>query len=50
MSWHFETVLDHVHAGRLKPLLHATYPLRDIHRAQTDFMAKQFFGNLVFVP
>jgi len=50
MPWHFEQVLEHLNAGRLKPLLHATYPLANIHQAQTDFMAKEFFGNLAVLP
>ena len=50
MPWHFEAVLKHLGDGHLKPLVHATYPLTEIHRAQTDFMAKGFFGNLVVVP
>jgi alcohol dehydrogenase len=26
------------------------YPLSDFHRAQSDFMAKNFIGKLVVVP
>ena len=50
MPWHFEKVLEHLNEGRIKPLLHATYALSDIHQAQTDFMAKGFFGNLAVLP
>ena len=50
MAHHFESVLDHIRAGRLKPLLAATYPLADLKQAQTDFLGKKFFGNLVVVP
>ena len=50
LARHFETVLAHIQAGRIKPLLAATYPLADLKQAQTDFLGKQFFGNLVVVP
>ncbi|MFT5401034.1 MAG: alcohol dehydrogenase [Planctomycetota bacterium] len=50
MPWHFERVLARVKAGEIKPLLHATYPLTEIHQAQKDFIAKQFFGNLAVLP
>lgn len=50
LARHFETVLGHIQAGRIKPLLAATYPLADLKQAQTDFLGKKFFGNLVVVP
>ena len=50
MAHHFETVLDHIRAGRIKPLLAGTYPLADLKQAQTDFLGKRFFGNLVVLP
>lgn len=50
MPSHFERVLKLIEAGQIRPLLHKTYPLSDIHKAQTDFMNKIFFGNLVVVP
>ena len=50
MPHHFEKVLDHIRSARLKPLLAATYPLADLKQAQTDFLGKKFFGNLVVVP
>jgi NADPH:quinone reductase-like Zn-dependent oxidoreductase len=37
-------------AGRLRPLLAGVYPLKDLRRAQADFVAKRFFGKLVIVP
>ena len=39
-----------IRSGEIKPLLARTYPLSEIRRAQTDFMAKGFFGNLVVLP
>jgi NADPH:quinone reductase-like Zn-dependent oxidoreductase len=50
LAHHFETVLDHIRAGRIKPLLAGTYPLAELKQAQTDFLGKQFFGNLVVLP
>ena len=50
MPWHFEKVLERLSTNQIKPLLHATYPLSEIHQAQKDFMAKAFFGNLVVLP
>ncbi len=47
---HFEAVLDLVRSGKVRPLLARTYPLSEIRQAQTDFMAKGFFGNLVVLP
>jgi NADPH:quinone reductase-like Zn-dependent oxidoreductase len=46
----FARVLRHIEAGELKPLLAKTYPLRELHTAQRDFIAKGFFGKLVVLP
>ena len=50
MPSHFERILQLIKADHIKPLLHKTYPLQDIKTAQSDFMSKDFFGNLVVVP
>lgn len=47
---HFEAVLRHIEAGRVQPLLAATYPLSEIRAAQEKFMSKDFFGNIVVLP
>ena len=47
---HFEAVLGYIRSGKIRPLLARTYPLSEIRQAQTDFMAKGFFGNLVVLP
>jgi NADPH:quinone reductase-like Zn-dependent oxidoreductase len=47
---HFETALQHIRAGRIRPLLARTYALSEIKQAQADFVAKDFFGNLVVLP
>ncbi|MFA3917445.1 alcohol dehydrogenase family protein [Ruegeria hyattellae] len=39
-----------MNAGRIKPLVSKTYPLREIARAQADFQAKIHPGKLVLIP
>lgn len=46
----FRDLVAHIEAGRLRPLLADTYPLSEIHAAQTAFEAKRFFGKLVLIP
>lgn len=43
----FASLVALIGSGRLVPLLADTYPLRDLRRAQEDFLAKDFFGKLV---
>ena len=47
---HFEAVLDHIRGGRIRPLLAESFPMSAIHEAQTVFMSKEFFGNIVVRP
>lgn len=46
----FAGLVDLINAGRVRPLVSKTYPLRDIARAQADFAAKRFPGKLVLIP
>lgn len=46
----FRRLVRYIEEGRLKDLLHGTYPLSDFHRAQEAFMSKDFIGKLVIVP
>ncbi len=46
----FRRLIGLIEDGTIRPLLHGTYPLSAFHRAQTEFMAKRFVGNLVVVP
>lgn len=46
----FKALLGYIEAGKVKPLLHKTFPLAEIKRAQTEFMAKNFTGKLVVLP
>lgn len=46
----FGRVLEHVLAGRIRPLVGAVHRLSDFHDAQAQFVAKDFIGNIVVVP
>jgi NADPH:quinone reductase-like Zn-dependent oxidoreductase len=46
----FARLLEAVESGALRPLVAATYPLRDLQRAQEDFVSKGFVGKLVVIP
>jgi NADPH:quinone reductase-like Zn-dependent oxidoreductase len=43
----FARVVEHIEAGRLRPVLAATYPLAKLVAAQQAFVAKQHVGNIV---
>lgn len=46
----FSELVRIINAGTLRPLVSATYPLRDIVRAQHDFQTKVRPGKLVLIP
>ena len=46
----FEAVLGHVRAGRIRPLLAATFPLSRFREAQELFISREGFGNVVVLP
>lgn len=46
----FENLVSYIEAGSIRPVVAATYPLKDIVRAQTDFLAKKHTGKLVLIP
>ncbi|GAA6161696.1 alcohol dehydrogenase family protein [Ruegeria sp. HU-ET01832] len=46
----FGRLVELMNAGRIKPLISKTYPLRDIAEAQEDFQSKAFAGKLVLIP
>ena len=46
----FRRLVELMCAGRVRPLISATYPLDQIHRAQADFEAKRHPGKLVLIP
>ncbi len=43
-------LVRYIEAGEIRPALAATYPLADLHAAQTAFIAKKHTGNIVVVP
>ncbi|MEZ5870883.1 MAG: alcohol dehydrogenase family protein [Nitratireductor sp.] len=46
----FSRLVEMVNDGSIRPLVSATYPLADIHKAQADFISKKYPGKLVLVP
>ena len=46
----FAELVGHIAAGRVHPLVSATYPLRDIAAAQEAFLAKRHVGKIVLIP
>lgn len=43
-------LIRYIEAGEIKPVLAATYPLEQLHRAQAAFIAKKHTGNIVVKP
>ncbi len=46
----FSNLIGYVERGEIRPVLAATFPLREIVRAQQEFLAKGFVGKLVLLP
>lgn len=46
----FRRIVRYIEDMKIRPLVGGVYKLSDFHRAQTDFMAKDFVGKLVVVP
>ena len=46
----FENVIQYIEKGQIKPLVSASFPLKDIQKAQKVFMEKKFIGKLVLIP
>ncbi|WP_135506100.1 alcohol dehydrogenase catalytic domain-containing protein [Roseovarius aestuariivivens] len=46
----FAGLVDMVREGRVRPTIAATYPLREIARAQAEFQSKAQAGKFVLVP
>lgn len=46
----FENLVSYIEDGSIRPVVAATYPLKDIARAQEDFLAKKHTGKLVLIP
>jgi len=43
-------LVSYIEAGKVKPVLAATYPLAQLHEAQRAFIAKAHTGNIVVCP
>ena len=46
----FRRLVRYIEEKKIRPVVGGVYKLSDFHRAQTDFMAKDFVGKLVVVP
>lgn len=46
----FGRLVELINAGRIRPLIAKSYPLKDIMIAQEDFQSKAYSGKLVLVP
>jgi len=46
----FRRLIKYIEQNKIRPLVGGIYPLSEFHRAQTDFMSKNFVGKLVVVP
>ena len=46
----FATLLGYIEAKEIRPLISATYPLREIVAAQQAFLEKKHLGKIVLVP
>ena len=43
----FADIVGYIARGEIRPLLAATYPLRDLVEAQAAFIEKRHVGNIV---
>ena len=46
----FENLVSYIERGEIRPVVAKTYPLKDIVKAQGDFLSKQLTGKLVLIP
>jgi NADPH:quinone reductase-like Zn-dependent oxidoreductase len=46
----FQNLVGYIERGEIRPVVAKTYPLKDIAKAQEDFLAKTFTGKLVLIP
>ena len=46
----FGNLIGYIERGEIKPVLAKTFPLKDIVRAQQEFLGKGFVGKLVLLP
>jgi NADPH:quinone reductase-like Zn-dependent oxidoreductase len=46
----FQNLVGYIERNEIRPLVHASYPLHEIAKAQAKFLEKSFVGKLVLVP
>ena len=46
----FAKLVQFINEGMFKPIIGGVYDLKELPKAQEDFKAKKFVGNLVIVP
>jgi NADPH:quinone reductase-like Zn-dependent oxidoreductase len=46
----FKNLISYIEANEIRPLVAKIYPLNEIDRAQSDFVAKKHTGKLVLIP
>jgi NADPH:quinone reductase-like Zn-dependent oxidoreductase len=46
----FENLVSYIENNEIRPVVAKTYPLEEIVKAQTDFLAKTHTGKLVLIP
>ena len=46
----FQNLIKYIETGKIKPLVAKTYPLKEIKKAQEDFLLKKHVGKLVLFP
>ena len=46
----FANLIGYIERGEIRPVLAKTFPLKEIARAQQEFLAKGFVGKLVLLP
>ena len=46
----FESLLGYIERGEIRPVVSATFPLRAMADAQTEFLSKSHVGKIVLIP
>lgn len=46
----FKQLVGYIERGEIRPIIGATFDLKDIHAAQEAFLAKEHVGNIVIIP
>ena len=46
----FPDLVSYIEQGEIRPILAKTFPLRDIAKAQEEFLQKKHIGNFVLIP